>query len=45
MVKFVGAAKLVELPRAFKGEFIGNCCALLPIGINKPKLVIAAKAL
>ena len=36
MVKFVGAPKLVEPPR-------GNCCALLPIGISKPKQDAAAK--
>ena len=36
MVKFVGAAKLVEPP-------MGNCCASLPIGIKKPKKHTAAK--
>ena len=35
--RFILAGALGAPPMALRGEFIGNCCAKVPIGINKPK--------
>ncbi len=42
IAKLLGA--LVVTPIAFRVEFMGDCCARLPIGMNKPMHDTAAKA-